>query len=139
MHLIATEDERFYKHSGIDLRAIGRAVRGFGRDGGASTITMQTAKNLFTENWATRNFLLRGIQKIKEAIIAVKLEKNFTKDEILALYLNSVEYSEHVYGIRNAAKTFFQKEPDRVNVEEAAMLVGMVNAPYLYNPRRKVS
>ena len=134
--LIATEDERFYKHSGIDLRAIGRAVRGFGRDGGASTITMQTAKNLFTENWATRNFLLRFIQKIKESIIAVKLEINFTKTEIVSLYLNSVEYSDHVYGIRNAAKTFFQKEPDRVSVEEAAMLVGMVNAPSLYNPRR---
>lgn len=134
--LIATEDERFRKHSGIDLRAIGRAVRGLGRDGGASTITMQTAKNLFTENWATRNFLLRGIQKVKESIIAVKLEKNFTKDEILALYLNSVEYSDHVYGIRNAAKTFFQKEPDRVSIEEAALLVGMVNAPSLYNPRR---
>lgn len=134
--LIATEDERFYKHSGIDLRAIGRAVRGLGRDGGASTITMQTAKNLFTENWATKNFLLRAIQKVKESIIAVKLEKNFTKDEIVALYLNSVEYSDHVYGIRNAAKTFFQKEPDRVTVEEAALLVGMVNAPSLYNPRR---
>lgn len=134
--LIATEDERFYKHSGIDLRAIGRAVRGLGKDGGASTITMQTAKNLFTENWATRNFLLRAIQKVKESIIAVKLEKNFTKEEIIALYLNSVEYSDHVYGIRNAAKTFFQKEPDRVNIEEAAMLVGMVNAPSLYNPRR---
>lgn len=134
--LVATEDERFYKHSGIDLRAIGRAIRGMGRDGGASTITMQTAKNLFTENWATKNFLLRGIQKFKESIIAVKLEKNFTKDEIVALYLNSVEYSDHVYGIRNAAKTFFQKEPDRINIEEAAMLVGMVNAPSLYNPRR---
>ncbi|MFY7964988.1 MAG: transglycosylase domain-containing protein [Chitinophagaceae bacterium] len=134
--LIATEDERFYKHSGIDLRAIARAIRGLGRDGGASTITMQTAKNLFTENWATKNFLLRAIQKFKESIIAVKLEKNFTKEEIVALYLNSVEYSDHVYGIRNAAKTFFQKEPDRVSVEEAAMLVGMVNAPSLYNPRR---
>ena len=134
--LVATEDQRFYQHSGIDLRAIARAFRGLGRDGGASTITMQTAKNLFTENWGTRNFLLRGIQKIKESIIAVKLEKNFTKDEIIALYLNSVEYSDHVYGIRNAAKTFFQKEPDRVTVEEAALLVGMVNAPSLYNPRR---
>ena len=134
--LIATEDERFRNHSGIDLRAIGRAVRGLGRDGGASTITMQTAKNLFTDEWSTRNFLKRGVQKIKESIIAVKLEKNFTKDEIVALYLNSVEYSEHVFGIRNAAKTFFNKEPDRVNIEEAAMLVGMVNAPYLYNPKK---
>jgi penicillin-binding protein 1A len=134
--LVATEDERFYNHSGIDSRAIARAIKGMGKDGGASTITMQTAKNLFTDNWTTHNFLLRGIQKIKESIIAVKLEKNFTKDEILALYLNSVEYSEHVYGIRNAAKTFYQKEPDRLSLDEAAMLVGMVNAPYLYNPRR---
>lgn len=134
--LVATEDERFYEHSGIDLRSIGRAIRGLGRDGGASTITMQTAKNLFTDNWATKNFIVRAIQKIKESIIAVKLEKNFTKDEIVALYLNTVEYSDHVYGIRNAAKTFFQKEPDRLNVQEAAMLIGMVNAPSLYNPRR---
>lgn len=134
--LIATEDERFYKHSGIDLRAIMRAVKGLGRDGGASTLTMQTAKNLFTENWATKNFFLRVIQKFKEGIIAVKLEKNFTKDEIVTLYLNTVEYGDHVYGIRNAAKTFFQKEPDRVDINEAALLVGMVNAPSLYNPRR---
>jgi len=134
--LVATEDERFYDHSGIDLRSMTRAVKGLGRDGGGSTITMQTAKNLFTENWGTRNFLLRGIQKIKECIIAVKLERNFTKDEILTLYLNTVEFGDHVYGIRNAAKTFFQKEPDRVDVNEAAMLVGMVNAPFLYNPRR---
>jgi len=134
--LVATEDERFYDHSGIDLRAIGRAIKGLGRNGGASTLTMQTAKNLFTENWATKNFFLRAIQKVKEGIIAVKLEKNFTKDEIITLYLNTVEYGDHVYGIRNASKTFFQKEPDRVNINEAALLVGMVNAPHLYNPRR---
>lgn len=135
--LIATEDERFHEHSGIDLRSIGRAIRGLGRDGGASTITMQTAKNLFTDNWATKNFIVRAIQKVKESIIAVKLEKNFTKDEIVALYLNTVEYSDHVYGIRNAAKTFFQKEPDRLSLHEAAMLIGMVNGPGLYNPRNK--
>ncbi len=134
--LIATEDERFYDHSGIDGRAIARAIKGLGRDGGASTITMQTAKNLFTENWGTRNFLLRGIQKIKEAIISVKLERNFTKEEIITLYLNTVEFSDNVFGIRNASKTFFQKEPDRVNIEEAATLIGMVNGPGKYNPRR---
>lgn len=134
--LVATEDKRFYDHSGIDLKSIARAARGFGTDGGASTITMQTAKNLFTENWATKNFLLRGIQKVKESIIAVKLEKNFTKEEILTLYLNTVEFSDNVFGIRNAAKTFFQKEPDRVTVEEAAVLIGMVNGPGRYNPRR---
>ena len=134
--LVATEDKRFYIHSGIDAKSIFRAIKGLGRDGGASTITMQTAKNLFTENWSTKNFLLRAIQKVKEAIIAVKLERNFTKEEIVALYLNTVAFSDNVFGIRNASKTFFQKEPDRVNVEEAAVLIGMVNAPSLYNPRR---
>ncbi len=134
--LIATEDERFYDHSGIDSKAMARAVFFLGSKGGASTITMQTAKNLFTENWGTRNILLRGIQKIKECIIAVKLERNFTKEEILALYLNTVEFSDNIFGVRNAAKTFFQKEPDVISKEEAAMLVGMVNAPGMYNPRR---
>jgi penicillin-binding protein 1A len=75
------------------------------------------------------------IQKIKESIIAVKLERNFTKDEIITLYLNTVAFGDNVFGIRNASKTFFSKEPDRVNVEEAAVLVGMVNAPTTYNPR----
>ncbi|MFY8004870.1 MAG: transglycosylase domain-containing protein, partial [Chitinophagaceae bacterium] len=79
---------------------------------------------------------LRGVQKIKESIIAVKLEKNFTKNEIITLYLNTVAFGDNVYGIRNASKTFFQKEPDRVSVEEAAVLIGMINAPTLYNPRR---
>lgn len=134
--LVATEDERFYDHSGIDLRSIVRAIVGLGRDGGASTITMQTAKNLFTENWATRNFLIRGIQKFKEAIIAVKLERNFTKDEIITVYLNTVAFGDNVFGIRNASKTFFQKEPDRLNVEEAAVLIGMLKGATLYNPRR---
>ncbi len=134
--LIATEDERFYDHSGIDLRSIGRAVVGLGRDGGASTISMQTAKNLFTENWATKNFLIRAIQKFKEAIIAVKLERNFTKEEIVTIYLNTVAFGDNVFGIRNASKTFFQKEPDRVNVEEAAVLIGMLKGATLYNPKR---
>ena len=134
--LVATEDKRFYIHSGIDAKSIFRAVKGLGREGGASTITMQTAKNLFTENWSTRNFILRAIQKVKEAIIAVKLERNFTKEEIITLYLNTVAFSDNVFGIRNASKTFFQKEPDRVSVEEAAVLIGMVNAPTMYNPRR---
>jgi len=134
--LIATEDERFYEHSGIDARSLGRAIFYLGSEGGASTITMQTAKNLFTENWSTKNFVLRALQKIKEGIIAVKLERNFTKEEIITLYLNTVAYSDNVYGIRNASKTFFQKEPDRVNVEEAAVLIGMLKGATLYNPRR---
>jgi penicillin-binding protein 1A len=134
--LVATEDKRFYEHSGIDPRSLGRAFLYLGGEGGASTISMQTAKNLFTDNWDTRNFLLRILQKIKESIIAIKLERNFTKEEIATLYLNTVAYGDNVYGIRNASRTFFQKEPDRLNVEEAAVLVGMVNGPSLYNPRR---
>lgn len=134
--LVATEDERFYDHSGIDAKALARAFVFLGKEGGASTITMQTAKNLFTENWSTRNFVLRGLQKLKEGIIAVKLEQNLTKEEIITLYLNTVSFSDNVYGIRNAAKTFFQKEPDRINVEEAAVLIGMLKAATLYNPRR---
>jgi len=134
--LIATEDKRFYTHSGIDGMGLLRAFAFLGSKGGASTITMQTAKNLFTENWGTKNFLLRSLQKVKECIIAVKLEQHFTKEEIATLYLNTVAFSDNVYGIRNASKTFFQKEPDRINVEESAVLIGMVNGPGIYNPRR---
>jgi penicillin-binding protein 1A len=133
--LVATEDKRFYDHSGIDGFSLMRAFVYLGSEGGASTITMQTAKNLFTENWSTKNIFLRSIQKLKEGIIAIKLERNFTKEEIITLYLNTVEFSDNVFGIKNAANTFFQKEPDRLNVEEAAVLIGMINAPGIYNPR----
>lgn len=133
--LVATEDKRFYEHSGIDGFSLMRAFLYLGSEGGASTITMQTAKNLFTENWSTKNILLRSIQKLKEGIIAIKLERTFTKDEILTLYLNTVAFGDNVYGIRNASNTFFQKEPDRLSVEEAAVLIGMINGPGIYNPR----
>ncbi|MEP7317492.1 MAG: transglycosylase domain-containing protein, partial [Panacibacter sp.] len=132
--LVATEDKRFYDHSGIDPRSLARAVFLLGSQGGASTITMQSAKNLFT-NDPSSNIVVRMIQKLKESIIAIKLERNFTKEEIITVYLNTVAFSDNVFGIRNAAKTFFQKEPDRLSVEEAAVLVGMVNAPSAYNPR----
>lgn len=131
--LVATEDERFYDHSGIDARALGRALSSLGSEGGASTITMQTAKNLFTDY--SRNPVKRIIQKLKEGIIAIKLERNFTKAEIITLYLNTVPFGDNVYGIRNAAKTFFSKEPDRLNVGEAAVLIGMLKASSTYNPR----
>lgn len=134
--LVATEDERFYDHKGIDPRSLGRALFFLGSEGGASTITMQTAKNLFTNNWSTSNILLRMIQKIKESLIAIKLERNFTKEEIITLYLNTVAFGDNVFGIRNAAKTFFQKEPDRLNVQESAVLIGMLKGSTLYNPRR---
>ena len=131
--LVATEDERFYKHSGIDARGLGRAVFFFGSEGGASTITQQLAKNMLGQG--SRNTIARIIEKLKEMIVAIKLERNFTKEEILALYLNTVEYSDHVYGIRNASRTFFQKDASRLDVAESAVLIGMLKATGTYNPR----
>jgi penicillin-binding protein 1A len=133
--LIATEDERFYEHSGIDARSLARALVYLGSEGGASTITQQLAKNLlFGEG--SKNIVMRVIEKFKEWIVAIKLERNFTKEEILALYLNMVTYGDEIYGIRNAARTYFQKEPDRLAVEEAAVLVGLLKGSTKYNPRR---
>ncbi|HUR10915.1 MAG TPA: transglycosylase domain-containing protein [Flavitalea sp.] len=131
--LVATEDERFYEHSGIDGKAVLRAVILLGKEGGGSTITQQLALNMFAER--ASNPVTRILQKLKENIIAVKLERNFTKQEILALYLNTVGFSDNVYGIRNASRTFFSKEPERLNVEESAVLIGMLKATYTYNPR----
>ncbi|HVS97704.1 MAG TPA: transglycosylase domain-containing protein [Puia sp.] len=132
--LVSTEDERFYEHSGIDVKAVLRAILLFGRDGGGSTITQQLALNMFNGE-RSHNRLSRVIQKLKEWIIAIELERNFTKEEILTLYLNDVSFSDNVYGIRGAARTFFQKEPDSLSVDEAAVLVGMVNNPSFFNPR----
>src|ERR1700690_3437287 len=132
--LVATEDERFYEHSGIDGFSVMRAVVKLGRDGGGSTITQQLAKNLLEQG--SKKFMLRFIEKLKEWIIAIKLERNFTKQEIFALYLNDVPFGDNIYGIRNASRTFFQKEPDRLSVDEAAMLIGMLQRPALYNPRK---
>jgi penicillin-binding protein 1A len=131
--LVATEDERFYEHSGIDFRSTLRAVFLLGKEGGGSTITQQLAKTLLSQG--SKNKAWRIIEKLKEYIVAIRLERNFTKEEILALYLNAVPFSDNVYGIRNASRTFFQKEPDRLNVEEAALLVGTLKANYSYNPR----
>lgn len=132
--LIATEDKRFYSHPGIDLRGTLRAALTLGIQGGGSTLTQQLAKALLDQGRVSG--FRRIIEKLKEWIVAVKLEKNFTKQEIIALYLNTVPYSDNVFGIRNACRTFFQKEPDRVTVEEAALLVGMINGPGDFNPRR---
>jgi penicillin-binding protein 1A len=134
--LIATEDERFYQHSGIDAKSLARAIVKFGRDGGASTISQQLAKNMLDQG--SKNFVRRVIEKLKEWIIAVKLERNFTKQEIIALYLNTVPFGENTFGIRNASLTFFQKEPDRLAVEEAAVLIGMLKGNTLYNPNRNM-
>ena len=131
--LISTEDIRFYEHSGVDPVALGRALKGFGKQGGGSTITQQLAKNILGQGRGS--LVTRGIDKIKEWIVALKLEKNFTKQEIIALYLNRVSWL-NVYGIRNASHVYFSKEPSKLTADEAALLVGMLQGPGRYNPVR---
>ncbi len=131
--LIATEDERFYDHAGIDAKAIGRAIKGLGSDGGGSTITQQLAKQILRQGHG--GFVERVLDKMKEWIVALKLEKNFTKQEILSLYLNRVSWG-NVYGIRNASRVYFQKEPSKLSIDEAALLVGMLKGPGQYDPVR---
>ena len=132
--LIATEDVRFREHSGIDIRGLMRAIAHMGRDGGASTITQQLAKNLFPRK--KLNTFQTILRKLKEWVIAVKLEYNYTKEEILAMYLNTVTFGNNSYGIKTAAKTYFAKSPSELEVQEAAMLVGMLKVPSWYNPVR---
>jgi len=135
--LVATEDERFYEHSGIDgKRTIGAAVR-LGTSGGASTISQQLAKLLF-HGEGSRFPLFRLVQKAKEWIIAVRLERQYTKNEIIAMYLNKADFVNTAVGIRSAAKVYFHKEPKDLAVEEAAMLVGMLKNPSLFNPIRRM-
>lgn len=129
--LISTEDERFYDHSGIDARSFARALWGLGKDGGGSTITQQLAKNILGQGRG--NVIRRGIDKIKEWIVALKLERNFTKQEIIALYLNRVSWL-NVYGIKNASLVYFQKNPSQLSVDESALLIGMLKGPGLYDP-----
>lgn len=143
--LVATEDARYYTHSGIDFISLARvAIKTVGlgqRQGGGSTITQQLAKNLFPRDTTTyRNPLVRGgrmvVTKFKEWVTAVKLEYNYTKEEIVAMYLNTVFYGSNSYGIKAAARTFFDKDPSELNIQEAALLVGVVNAPTRYSPVR---
>ncbi len=134
--LIAIEDIRFRKHSGVDARALLRAVFGVmvgkSNSGGASTITQQLAKMLFTEHPSSG--LDRIMQKIKEWIIAVQLEKRYTKDEILTMYLNRFDWINNAVGIKSASAVYFNKKPIELNIQESAMLVGMLKNPALYNP-----
>ena len=138
--LVSTEDERYYDHSGIDARGLARVLfrtvilqdKG---SGGGSTITQQLAKLLFHGH--ASNIFERSIQKFKEWIIAIKLERSYTKEEILTMYLNKAPFIYDAYGIKSAAKTFFNKFPDSLKVEEAAMIVGMLKNPALYNPVRR--
>ncbi|MEZ4853169.1 penicillin-binding protein 1A [Flavobacterium sp.] len=136
--LVATEDERFYEHSGIDARGTARAVLKLGTDGGASTITQQLAKNLFHGADGSKNIVMRIVQKIKEWIIAVRLERQYTKQEIIAMYLNQVDFVNNAIGINSAAKTYFNKTPKELTIEESAVIVGMLTNPSKFNPNRFV-
>lgn len=134
--LIATEDERFYDHSGIDLRSTLRAVVYLGEKGGASTVSQQLARQLFT-GVRSRNTLDAVIQKIKEWVIAVQLERRYAKKEILTMYLNLYDFNYNADGLRSAANIYFSKEPSDLLLEESAMLVGMLKNSSLYNPIRR--
>jgi penicillin-binding protein 1A len=138
--LIATEDERYFYHSGIDSKALIRAVvntaiLGKRSSGGGSTITQQLAKLLFTGT-PSRNVVARIKQKLKEWIIAVRLERKYTKQEIVAMYLNKFDFLNNADGIKAAAEIYFGKTQDSLQIQEAAMLVGMLKNPALFNPLR---
>ncbi len=134
--LVSTEDERFYEHSGIDAKRTFGAAAKLGSNGGASTITQQLAKLLF-HGEGSKFLPFRIIQKAKEWIIAVRLERQYTKNEIIAMYFNRVDFVNTAVGIRSAAKVYFAKEPRDLNVEESALLVGMLTNPSLFNPVRR--
>lgn len=144
--LIAREDHRFIKHAGIDGVALSRVavrtilMRNTGQ-GGGSTITQQLAKNLFPRDTTRYHFgfvrnTVTALRKFKEWVIAVKLEKNYTKDEILTMYLNTVPFSGDAFGIKAASRAFFNKSPDSLKIEEAAVLIGLLQAPSKFNPVR---
>ena len=135
--LVATEDERFYEHSGIDFKGTARAVLKPG-SGGASTITQQLAKMLFTGR-ASKNIFKRLLQKAKEWVVATKLEKQYTKNEIIAMYLNKYDFLNQAVGIRSASRIYFGKEPKELKIGQAAMLVGMLKNSSYFNPLRRAA
>ena len=131
--LVATEDARFYDHSGIDGRGTLRAILSFGTSGGASTLTQQLAKQLF-HGEGSKFLPFRIIQKAKEWIIAIRLERQYTKNEIIAMYCNVYDFGNNSVGVNSAAKTYFSKEPKELTISESAILVGMFKNSGLYNP-----
>lgn len=136
--LVATEDKRFYRHSGIDYRRTFTIIfyNLIGSRQGASTITQQLALNLFSEGRA-RSTGKRIIQKFQEWITAVRLERNYTKEEIITMYFNTVDFGAYnTYGIKSAARTYFNTTPDKLNIQQAAVLVGMLKGPGIYSPVR---
>ncbi len=142
---VLSEDHRFYNHAGMDFWAFPRVIRGiltFQNAGGGSTITQQLAKNLYTLNpkldgpvASLGAWPRRIVQKTKEWIISIQLEKNFTKEEIITMYLNTSNFGSNAYGIKVASETYFGKQPSELNVQEAAMLVGMLQNPSVFHPR----
>ena len=132
--LVANEDERFYDHSGIDFFGTFRAVITLGKGGGGSTITQQLAKNMFHNR--SHNIVQRIMQKAKEYVIAIMLERRYTKEEIIAMYFNTFDFVNNAVGIESASRIYFNKKPKDLSVEEAAMFVGMLQNPSYYNPRR---
>ncbi|MEZ5146588.1 MAG: transglycosylase domain-containing protein [Bacteroidales bacterium] len=136
--LVATEDIRYYQHTGIDFRALARAVSGAltGQDkGGGSTITQQFAKLLFHRRPESK--VKTVLQKLKEWVIASQLEQRYSKDEIIAMYLNKFDFVNNAVGIKSAAKIYFNTSPDSLKLEQSALLVGMLQNPSLYNPHRR--
>ncbi|CAM4057373.1 penicillin-binding protein 1A [Flavobacterium weaverense] len=133
--LIATEDARFYDHSGIDARGTLRAISSLGTSGGASTLTQQLAKQLF-HGEGSKFLPFRIVQKMKEWIIAIRLERQYTKNEIIAMYCNVYDFGNNSVGVSSAAKTYFSKEPRDLTIDESAILVGMFKNSGLYNPIR---
>ena len=134
--LVATEDVRFYKHSGIDSRSLFRVlfktiIGRHGSSGGGSTITQQLAKNLFPRGKKSKIGVV--FVKFKEWVVAVKLEHNYSKQEILAMYFNTVDFGSNAFGVKTASKTFFDKSPADLEVQEAALLVGLLKAPTTYS------
>ena len=135
--LVATEDARFYDHSGIDGRGTLRAILSFGTSGGASTLTQQLAKQLF-HGEGSKFLPFRIIQKAKEWIIAIRLERQYTKNEIIAMYCNVYDFGNNSVGVNSAAKTYFSKEPKDLTITESAVLVGMFKNSGLYNPVKNI-
>ena len=135
-NLVATEDERFYSHSGVDFKRTFSSLLYMGSRGGGSTITQQVAKLLFHQKEGRGNLLNRIRQKFKEYVIATRLERQYTKQEIIAMYYNIYDFGNNGDGIRSAARIYFGKEPKDLDIEESAMLVGMFKNSSLYNPVR---
>lgn len=137
--LIATEDARFKEHSGVDLRALGRAVfgalTGKSSSGGGSTLSQQLAKMMFPRQKLSKPKMM--LQKLKEWVIAARLEKNYTKDEILSLYLNKFDFLNQAVGVKSAAQIYFNRSQDSLEIQQAAMLIGMAKNPSLFNPIKK--